>query len=287
VYELDTEGGLLTHIRVTVPIPNEADWPTLLPDPQPGIKLHIDAKLHHARIIEHELRVLQGLLSIYSPITIDVKEIDVKWIPETEDERKKLHLFSHSTKTNLKPVEELYALEFDLVARSVMAAHSAQQLDTELNFYRRGLIDINNDEYIEAIYDFYFVIERQFANGHFRKSEVLKAFRAHVPLKTAVAEVIANGGALLKMKRSVYAEFQKKYGGLSVDDALERIFDIRGFLHHQSRTHSKQWHPEEVSRYEVDALFMQAVTFEVVFALITPHVWNPAVIAAYAALMST
>jgi hypothetical protein len=65
---------------------------------------------------------------------------------------------------------------FDLLARSVLAGNAAYEIEMPLSFFRHGLIDLRDRQYIEAIYDFYFVLDTMCAEGTFKARDQKKAF---------------------------------------------------------------------------------------------------------------
>jgi hypothetical protein len=75
--------------------------------------------------------------------------------------------------------------------------------------------------------------------------------------------------------------FERSYGKLSVEDAIGKMVDLRGYLHHRTSKRRGIWNPEEQHKYEIDALFFQTVTYNVIFAIAEPYLDNEAVIRAY------
>jgi hypothetical protein len=50
--------------------------------------------------------------------------------------------------------------------------------------------------------------------------------------------------------------FVEKYQSRSVEEVIETIIGVRGFLHHQSMKRRDNWNPAVQSEFKVDALFM-------------------------------
>lgn len=86
---------------------------------------------------------------------------------------------------------------------------------------------------------------------------------------------------MLTHDRRTREEFQRSYRSLNVEQVLEKIFDLRGRLHHHTQKRRGTWHPDEQHRFEPDALFLQAVTYNVVFKLAEPYLWAEEVVNAY------
>lgn len=283
LFEFKTENGFVTHIEVTVPLPREEDWPSIQENPADGIRLHINPKTPHLPWIQRELRSLQGLLGIFGLRSIHLDKSDVQWIPESEDERRKLALHSFSSRSEQLPDEQIPPLSFDLMARAVLASDAASEIEVALNFFRRGMLDVYSNNYIEAIYDFYFVLESEFCDGKFKKAAILNSFLESSVLQSHVQQAIADPGLMLQDKRT-REQFANTYARMTAKEALVRIVELRGFLHHHTAKRRDSWHPDDQRRYEVDALFLQSVAYNAVFGLAERYLWDTAVVSEYEAL---
>lgn len=175
---------------------------------------------------------------------------------------------------------ELRSLQ-GLLARSIIAADSATDIEIPLTFFRRGMLDLYNHDYIEAIYDFYFVLETLFADGKFKTAAVLKAFRNSNQLCSSVKRALTDPGPILTGNKRSHEDFKRKYGRISVDQALEGIVEVRGHLHHHTSKRRDTWHPDDQRHFECDALFLQTVTYNIVFELAEPYLYAEEVINAY------
>lgn len=281
--EFVPRSGRITHIEVTVPIPPE-EWPRITPTPRPGVKFHIETNAYHLPLIQRKLRSLQALLAIFGFHAIELEHPSIQWIPETKEERDALKLGSFSTRCSPLPDHEIPPVSFDLVARAVMACDAATDIELPLNFFRRGMVDFYDRQFIEAIYDFFFVIESQYAEGQFRKAAVLEAFLRSAALCSFTEDVIAHSDCMLQHNEAVQAEFACSYACMTAAEALGRIVDLRGKLHHQTPKRRGNWHPEDQARYELDARFLQAVCHKVVFSLAERYICDPRVVSEYEAL---
>jgi len=284
LFEFVSEKGFVTHIDVTVPLPNEDDWPSIQESPEEGIKFQINPRMPHLPWVQRELRSLQGLLGIFGLRSIHLDNPDTQWIPESEDERRKLALHSFSSKSEHLPDNQIPPLSFDLMARAVLASDAASEIEVALNFFRRGMLDIYSHSYIEAIYDFYFVLESEFGDGKFKKAAILNSFMESLELRSYVQRAIVDSSLMLQGK-SIWEQFAKTYAKMTVEEALGRIIELRGYLHHHTAKRRDNWHPDDQHRYEVDAIFLQSVAYNAVFGLAERYLWDAAVVSEYEALV--
>jgi hypothetical protein len=283
LFEFQTTNGFVTQIEVTVPVPNEADWPSVSENPRAGTKLRIDPKTPHLPEIQQHLRNLQGLLALYGLRSIELEHPEVEWVPESDEESSKLALHSFSMRRESLPDDQIHPTSFDLLARSVLAAGSASEVEIPLNFFRRGMLDVYSRNYIEAFYDFFFILESEFAEGKFHQRDVLIRFQRSSVLRASVERAIGNPSLMLR-ENAIRERFAGSYANMNVDEALARIVERRGFFHHHTKKDMHRWHPEDQLRYEVDALFLQSVALNVVMGLARPFVSDSDVVSQYEAL---
>ena len=276
--EFGTVDGMVTHVSVTVPLKDADQWPTVTKNPSPGIKARVDVNTPHLSFVQREIRALQGLLALYGLRSIDVNHPKFEWIPESEDEKRNLQLLRFEIRQQKPPDEELSPLSFDILARAVFASDAATDSDVPFSFFRRGMSDVAEQNYIEAFYDFFSVLETMFADGKFKSVAVLEAFRRSTQLRSAVQEALTNPNPVDDEKLT--KEYQAVYGQLTIDEALARIVELRGFLHHHAKRRRDTWHPDDQERFACDALFMQEVAFNVVWSLAQSYLYADEVIKA-------
>jgi hypothetical protein len=131
------------------------------------------------------LKTLQGLLSLFGLRSIDIRYPEVEWIAENDEEREYLKVYSFKTNRQEPLPGSIPLVSFDIVARAVLACRNAYKIEMPLSFFRRAVVDMHEQQFIEAIYDFYFVLETVYGGGKFKKAEVLAGFKAADELKQA------------------------------------------------------------------------------------------------------
>jgi len=280
-FQPETKDGLLTHIAVTVPVPDPSQWPSIQPNPAPGIKAHINATTPMLPLIRQQLRSLQGFLSMFGLRKIEIDNLDIEWLPDNDAERVALPLFQHSESRQDIPDADVKPLPYDLFARSVLAADAAAAIDVSMNFFRRGMVDVYERSYIEAIYDFYFLLETLFADGKFRQDEVIRRFAHSSLLRSCISQVIHDPGRMIRSSLKLMQEFHRTYGHMTVDKIVEKIVALRGYLHHHTQKRRDIWHPDEQIQFELDALVLQSVAFHVVFEVAREYLWDDTVMHTY------
>jgi len=287
LYQFKTEDGIITGIDVIVPLPNREDWPKIREDPSPGIAAQIEPKTPHLPWIQRELRALQGLLAFFGLHYIELERPAVEWLPESEQERKLLHIYKYKREIQDLSNNKIIPLPFDVLARAVIASDAATDIEVPLNFFRRGMLDVYAGNYIEAIYDFYFVLENQFGDGKFKTAAVSNAFLKSEKLISCIERALADPGPMITSQGRINEQFEKVYGKVDIEESIKNIIKLRGYLHHHTSKRRDIWNPEDQGRYEMEALFLQSVTYNVVFEISKPYLWDKSVVSAYEKLVKS
>lgn len=272
---------MLSAIEVMVSVPDRADWPVVADSQVPGVRLNLVFTAPELPRIRRNLRVMQGFLALFGLREIKLDDPSVEWIPETDEERDALRVFSYKISDGEWPDETIEPIAYDYFARAFIAAEAAAPLEVAMNFFRRGTNDIYAKSYIEAIYDFYFVFETLFGDGKFKTAEIKKRFLAANALQAAVRNFLETDVRLITHKPDVGARIQRDYLRLTPEQVIDKIISLRGFLHHHTRKRTDMWHPERQSPFEADAVVLQSVALKVVSELSAAHIWSDPVVSEY------
>lgn len=141
LWEFEVNDGRVSHLNITMPLPDPAHWPKVIKNPSPGISAFIDPNLVHLPFIQFHLRSIQGVLAMFGVRGIGSSEIDVRWFPESKDESAKLGIKSYSSKENCAPRNDNDRFPFDLLARAIVGGIVEGRLEMPLNFFV-GLIQL-------------------------------------------------------------------------------------------------------------------------------------------------
>ena len=280
-------------VSVEVRADDSSSWPTvtrLPPDPAnpraPKFNVNIPSPEWDA--IREEIQTIEGLLSIYGLDSIDTENLERCYIPDNESEAQCLQANNFQVSRQPLPDSAFPLSAFDVIARSVLAANELRVLQAALGFFRKGRIDMQGARFIDAFYDFFFVIETLFADGKSRASAMADAFRGSPVLLTATREALAGEGLrqLLRNRAHLNARFVEKYLRPDPLDALGALIETRGFLHHHSGKRPGAWHPNRNADFEIDANVAQEIASQVVFALTHDAIFSEGAIERYQELYS-
>lgn len=277
LYELERNtAGVVEYISATVPVPDEAHCPKVTENPEDGVALGIHLSSPAFPFVAMELRVVEGLLSLWGVESIDIDNAEEFWLPDSDEERERLRIYSMKRTPQALSDAELRPTSFDLVARSFLVALDAQNVEVALSFFRKGRIDSRERRYIEAIYDFYFVLETVYGAGKTKNYQVKQALQNSAELCQLVQATLADEflQAAIAREPKLQEAFHNNYEGRSPAEVLDHFVELRGFLHHHTKGRPGIWHPEDHSRFELDAHVLEHLAFAIAFKLIEPHVFS-------------
>jgi hypothetical protein len=285
----DFEGGPdgeLKFIGATASVPDSSMWPVLRPNPEEGIALEIEMKSPFFDLIRKNLRSAESLLSLFGMESIDTENAEEVWLPDSEEERQLLKLFGfRRTKEKLSPKEWPY-IQFDIVARAILAAEDAYETEAALSFFRKGNIDMAEERFLEALMDFLFMIESLFARGKIKSAHVEAEYSKNEVLQSCVMKTLSDNILLESVKHDerIRTAYQADYFGKSVQQITKRLISLRGFIHHHSCTNKEIWHPDDHIRFGADSYFLQYLCYHVGFELGGSKIFSEDHVATYIAL---
>jgi len=258
-YEFKLKEGVLSELSVTVSDFPENCMPSIAPHKEGKIKASISVPCGPFwDNLVSDIRTIEGALCMWGVAEISVEYCKIEWIPETESEKEKIEIFSFSITREEKPPENL-TMRTDLFVRSVLAVADLRESETPMNFYRRGKLDVLEERYIDAIYDFYFFLETPFAQGKFREDDVIRKFSLSKELFKAIDEVRTDIDPRIRSQPNLLKEFGEKYLKRSGNEIIKHIVKLRGFLHHHTQKRKDIWHPSNQKEYMLDALTLYGI----------------------------
>lgn len=274
-YEFETDAdGRLTHISAIAPVPDRSMWPTIKPSSTPGVAAHFNLTSPFHPIARKDIRTAEGILSLIGVKSIDFDNAEESWLPDSPEENDELQLYGVTRSTVQKPVREWPFTDFDLVARAFLAAPNGRDIETALSFFRKGRLDVFESRYIEAVFDFLFMVESLYANGKFKSAQVEEQYLNTPELQAMIAAAALD--ETLKHNVSgdsrIRSAYERDYAGKSSADMTRHIVSLRGFLHHHTSSRPGIWHPDDHVRYGADAYFLQQLCVFIGFSIAEP-VW--------------
>jgi hypothetical protein len=267
--------GLVDEIWVTVHVPDKSMWPSVVFHPDRQIKTEFRMTRPENETVVHILRFLEGGLSFYGLESIDFDDPKKEWLPETDEEKIELTVHSYSSSTERIDISSVPVAKFGLIAQTLYAYADAWDLEPQFNFFRRGVIAIRDERFIDAIYNFYFYLESTFGNGQTRNERIKAEFAKNQDLMTMVGVARDRFDVSRHVYRNLMnARFDGVYRSKTEREIISTIVDLRGFLHHHTSKRKDIWHPSDKWTYSADAFLMQDIVHGLAHNSLTRHAYS-------------
>lgn len=272
-FETDTDGRL-THVSAIASVPDRLMWPTITPSSAPGIAAQFDLTSPFHPIARKDIRTAEGILSLIGVKSINFDDAEESWLPDSAEEKEELQLNRFMRSIVEKPVQEWPFIGFDLVARAFLAAPEGREIETALSFFRKGRLDVIQSRYIEAVFDFLFMVESLYAGGKFKSAHVEDKYLNTPELQSLIATTVSDETLRLNVSGDarIRSAYERDYAGKCPAEITRHMVGLRGFLHHHTSSKPGIWHPDEHVRYGADAYFLQQLCLAIGFAISEP-IW--------------
>lgn len=159
------------------------------------------------------------------------------FIPETDDERLNINVGEFTINKSYPTV--LKKMTINDFTDMIKNRSKYQFLTIAKAFHREGIREYSSFRYINAFYNFYYVIEDLYGAGKTKNSAIENEFKKDINFREIVTWMIENNikdDHLENIKRFTLEE-NKKY---DVDGLIELVVQVRGNLHHFSSKSSKR-----------------------------------------------
>lgn len=241
------ESGLLSRIEATTQLQHLGeDLPSFTRTLSGPVKGHVRVPRSDTdEVLVEILQFIESLGSFWIGIrSINWQEAEREWIPETDEDRAELSLFSH--KVSAKYEERPHLFDPGMLRSIIENRGELEKFVLPLAFVRDGINEYKRMRYISAFYNFYFYLEDLYAEGKWRTRQVKERFLTSAHLgEVAKAAVLSFSKASQQRERESLEESLIEHGlAFSAAGLLELVVEMRGRLHHFSQRSSKvQGHP--------------------------------------------
>lgn len=188
-----------------------------------------------------EFQELEGILSfdtIGSLKSIEWDAPNQEFIAETEEEEKKVKVGGICLKKEYP--EYPASLDEEGFSRIIRKKENYVSLIVPQAFYREGTNEFASRRYINAFYNFYFILEDLYGKGKTRNKDVAKEFKESAEFRGFVDSVIKDINDKCAQHRTRIKRFCKEEEvSYDTDGIIELLWKVRGNLHHYSSRSSK------------------------------------------------
>lgn len=186
-----------------------------------------------------------------------------EWLPETDEERAALRVFS--TKTALSYPETRRHVELATFARAIAARSRLGHLTIPMAFFREAVNDYRSFRYVNAFQNLYFFIEGVFGEGKTRNKDVERQFASSPVLIDAIWHSMKALEQSERHKTKLDALRAARAFGWTPQEIIRLVVWMRGNLHHFStRSTTPKGHPLNQREFESVAFLLQSICLDVV-----------------------
>jgi hypothetical protein len=258
-FEVDKNSGKVCQLMVSFPI-NSNEVATYRHSPNKDINSHINLNRPRWDIVQDMVLQISGMWGIWGLQGILVNDALTTFIPESEEDKLAISVNNFRVSRTKKPyLEDLPRLKPEYIILPIITAVQRKSHDVRLSFYRRGLKDVLNGEYIEAFYDFYFMLESTYGEGKTKNTHIQKKFLESEFLSSTIEETVLSSQYKYSLPAELRSRYQVDYAGLTVSTFIEKIVKLRGFLHHHNNKRHDGWQPTKQDDYRLEAFMLQDI----------------------------
>lgn len=273
--------GKLASVSVEVPDFPSSALPKLAVDGRSkqlvGIELQRDPIWPD---VERLLMVVEGVMAIYGLERFVLEEVETEWIPDSEAEKKALELYSF--RRSVTKADAATPVMYDMFLRALLIAPQAAGYEVALNFMRRGREDLYERRYVDAVYDFYLALETTFANGAFKKNEVVRRMLADPELVSNIEAATRELAEDSEFVRLCTRSTTFVYLGASPEAIVKHLVEVRGLLHHHTSGRTNSWHPSRQDEFRMDAVFLAQLCLDIFNSRVTTAMFSEPVASTFA-----
>lgn len=191
---------------------------------------------------------------------INIDELEVKWIYETEEEKGSLPLTSH--KRTRKPNKADKVLNYSVLFNLITFKKDLPDASIVFRYYRQAKNFFDNRDYYFAFINYFMMLEFMFADGKFHQNKMISNFKKSKLLELCILSAVdmfkkydhgANYDWLLNECNN------NKNKQMDFDGIVEVLIKFRGLLSHAS-SRSKQY-LLEVEKLRPITLFISLICF--------------------------
>ena len=257
---IPNDSGILSSIKIIKKLSNPEKFYSKIDDLGSVKHIQINEDTQVRLEIISDFQYLESCIGLIADLTkIFWNQPAVEWIPENDEERNRLKVFSahferayshEPTKMNINVFESLIKDKSKLDSLTIL-----------MSFYHEGKVYHNSFEYINAFYDFYFILEDLFGKRAYKNWQVKDNFKSSIELNDAINWALLNLiDSSIDHKRKIIELLDQKNLKYDVNGIIELLVGMRGNLHHFSRKNTISPSPLSQENYESLAFLSMGIT---------------------------
>lgn len=233
-----SDDGLLKELSVIVGLDNDNGFISNI-SPARAITIDYDKQISDKLI--DMIQYIDAWLSFrFGVIKIDWEERETFFVAESEEEQRKIDVMSFSLRRRY-PEQPRIRLTAGAFKEIIQRKSKDELLKIVMLFHREGIRDFHSLRYIQAFYNFYFILEDLYGEGKMQNRDIEQKFKANQMLRTVIQNVLDTAIKPYAHHLQTIQNFLREENMIfDIDGIIELIVRVRGQLHHYSRKSTKR-----------------------------------------------
>ena len=255
------ENGSLSRMYIGKPVTDFHEFLPIMGDSTSHLRgLSVPANPYFDEIIDLA-QYIEAMGSFWFGIEkIDWNSPEIVWVPTADDEHELI-------KANHLRVERRYEKErrefnLNILSKLLRKRATISDLIIPMSFYREARREFASFRYINAFYNYYFILEDLFGNGQTKNYRVEEQFKKSELLMECIdgAVSVLDTPGNRRHFNDIESRISSKNLTWDAEGVASFIVRMRGDLHHFSQKSTKpQGHPLNQADYESVAFLMMAI----------------------------
>ncbi len=189
-----------------------------------------------------EFQEMFQLIESFGGLDLEIEKINwenpfIKWIAETEEERIPINAYRRDFSFD----KQRYGMSLKWLDGLITSRRMLSHLVLPFSFYREGMVHYKKQEYINSFLNFFLMLEGAFANGKFRKNDVITEFKKSEVLVNSINKAIQT---IERQANQIHKKWLDKYydrqTNLNSDEIIKILVKERGALSHYSMQNKRR-----------------------------------------------
>ena len=234
--------GLLSSIKIIQKVKDPNNYMSKIEPGEGEVKMEITIGGSREEYLDfvREFQELESILSFATHgalLSINWDAPKREYIPENPDEEKRIAIRGiHMTKEYRDDPVRINLADFDLLIQN---KDKYTSLIVPKAFYREGINAFHLRRYINAFYNFYFVLEDLYGQGETKNKKVANAFKNSTEFKEFLEWVKNYIDSDKRHQLNIRRFCNEEKVAYDLEGLIELLQKVRGNLHHYSSKSSK------------------------------------------------
>lgn len=203
-------------------------------------------------------------LQCYFDVEILIREIEVEYAGETEEEEKQIKIKSFKSERE----KRASMVPYDLFTRAVMAAETGKAPELEANLLRMARTEMLQERYIDSFRYSFLLIEFLYGDGQHKTAQLKAALKGSTEFMSIVRKAVKERVAPKRPRNSDTEQLLSAFP--KAEAVIDHLVEKRGFYFHGNVKRKNAWRPHEQETAEALCLLSLNIAMLISHAAAAP-----------------